>query len=335
MATQRADRPEIVAAVKAKLVPPVGFIGRRFFPIVPASDKTGTFFHKTLDADAASETRGTEYANWTRETLAEASTGFTCAEHGKAYTIPEAREKAYGGVDACDRIGVTAACRSVLRKFETLASEKVLTTARYNNGTYLRDGLVLIGLQTAAASLSRYFGKTVLAGSVGFFQNFALSSDVSAKLSAIMGQAFNPQMFADALAGQPSVAVGMLRAFLPFDEILVGDNEFWGPTGKGDSAVVGKLPPADWANDPEAAEMIMREEAVYGVCPWYLPDASARDIMFTARSFFDDDNDNNVYKAKGWFDLSELNSGAVKIVKFTAPAVSTTTTTTTTTTTAG
>ena len=333
MATQRADRPEVVAAVKAKLTPPVGYIGRRFFPLVPAADKTGTLYFKTLDADAAAESRATEYANWLRVTLAESSGSFNCAEKGKAYTIPEAREKTYGGVDATDRIGITAACRSVLRTHETEASAKVITTARYNNGTYLKDGLVLKGVQDAALGLARYYGKLVLAGSTTFFQNFVLATDVSAKLSAIMGNAFNPQMFNDALAGSPNVALGMLRAFLPFDEILIGDPDFWALSGKLDCGIIGKLPPLDFANDPEQMEMIMREEAVYGVCPWWQPDPASRDIMFTAKSFFDDDNDNDVYKAKGWYDLMELNAGAVKIVKFTAPAVSTTTTSTTTSTT--
>lgn len=336
MSTQRADRPEIVAAVKAKLVPPVGYIGRRFFPIIPAADKTGVLYYKTLDADDVSESRATEIAAWTRATIGEGNTTFTCAEHGKAYTIPEAREKAYGGIDATDRIGITAACRSVLRKHESLAGAKVITTARYNDGKYLTDGKVLLGMQEHAAGLARYHGNLVLAGSVTFFQNFAMATDVAAKLTAIMGAGFNLQMFNDALAGQPNIVLGMLKAFLPFDEILIGDNDFWSLTGKSDCGIIAKLPPADFGNDPEMTEMIMREEPVYGVCPWYLPDPAARDIMFTARSFFDDDNDNDVYKAKGWFDLTELNAGAAKIVKFTSPAVSTTTTsTTTTTTTAG
>lgn len=329
--TTNALRPEVVAAVIAKINAPIGTIGRRFFPVIPIADKTGTLYFQTLVADALAAVRSDQYAAVTAATLSEDSTTFTATEKVKAYAIPEAREKGYGGIDATDRIGITAACRSVLRKFETDAAAKVITTARYNNGTYLTNGQVLRGLQVAALSVGRYYGKTVLAGSTTFFQNFVMASDVSDKISAIAGNGFDQKAFVDAVANSPSVAIALLRAFLPFDEILVGDNTFWAPSGKEDCGIVARLPGADFAADPEQMDMIMREEPVYGVGPWYLPDPANREIMFEARSYFQDDNDTNVYKAKGWFDLIELNSAAVKIVKFTPPAVSTTTTTTTTT----
>jgi len=327
MPTQRADRPEIVAAVRDRINAPLGNIAHRFFPIIRAGDKTGSIYYKTLDADAAAESRANVYANWTRVTLAEAVVTFACAEVGKAYTIPEDREKTYGGIDPTDRIGVTAACRSVRRTYESTATALLLHNTLYNAGTYLAEGLVLRGLQIAAAGVGRYWGKTVLAASMNWFQNFLLASDVAAKLTAIIGNSFNAQMFADAAAGAPNVAIGLLKSFMPFDEILVGDDEFWALTGKTDAAIVAKIPPADFGTDPEQMEMTMRENPIHGVSVWWQPDPADREVLFQARSFFDDANDNNVYKAKGWFELKQLNSAAMKVVKFTAPAISTTSTT--------
>lgn len=330
MATQRADRPEIVAAVKDRINAPIGSIAHRFFPIIRAADKTGSIYYKTLDADATAETRADAYAEWTRATLAEAVETFAAAEVGKAYTIPEDREKTYGGIDPTDRIGVTAACRSVRRGYEKAGADLVLADARYNDGAYLKDGQVLIGIQNAALSVGRYWGRTVLAASTLWLQRFVLASDVSAKLTALIGNSFNAASFADAVAGAPNAALGMLRAFLPFDEILVGDDDFWSLTDKTDAAIVARLPPADFGNDPEEMEMTMREHPIHGVSVWWQPDPQDRDILFQARSFFDDANDNNVYKAKGWYQLKQLNSGAMKVVKFMPTAVSTTTTTTST-----
>lgn len=335
MATQRAERPEIVAAVKDRINAPIGNIVHRFFPIIRAADKTGDLYYKTLDADDVAETRATEYANWSRVTLEEATTAFTCVEKGKAYTIPEARESTYGGIDPTDRIGVTAACRSVMRAYEKTGADLILGNTAYNAGTILHDGGVLAGIQTAGLSVGRYWGRTVLAASTLWLQRFIMASDVSAKLTALIGNSFNAAAFADAVAGAPNVALGMLRAFLPFDEILVGNDDFWSLSGKTDAAVIAKVPPADFGNDPEEMEMVMRENPIHGVSVWWQPDPADRDVLFQARSYFDDGNDNNVYKAKGWFAMAQLNAGAVKIVKFTPPSISTTSTSTASTTTQG
>jgi len=331
MNSKGTDRPEVVAAVKDKLVPPVGFMGRRFYPQIPSRDVTGEIYHKLLTPDSAAQTRDNEYANIDRVALIEGVKDYKCKEIVKAYHIPESREKAYGGIDATDRIGITAACRSLLRAEEQKAAKLVLSSDRYNAGDVLKDGLVLMGLQVAANSIHRYFGKTILAGSRKFFQNFVLAKDISKKLSGILGNSFSSQNYIDSLAGEPNIAIAMLRAFLPFDEILVGDDEFWALPGMEDAGFVARLPPADWKKDPEMAEMIMREEPVFGVCPWYFPDPGDPTIEFSARSWFDNNNHTYVYDSVGWFQQLELNPEAVKIVKFTAEAVATTTTTTTTT----
>lgn len=336
MPTITGYRPEVVAAVKDKIFKPLGptsSIARRFFPMLPVADKTSDLFYMTLAADSAAESRANEAANWTAVTLGEASVDYTCTEKGKLYQIPESREKTYGSMDAVDRVGVTAACRSVARKFETDAAALVLSTANYNNGTYLTNGLVLNGLQTAAISVGKYFGNTVLIGSPTFFQSMVLSTEIAAKLTAMIGNSFNVQQFQAAVANEPNVAIGLLRAFLPFDEVLIGDSEFWGPSGKTDAAVVAKLPPANFSASPEDMEMIMREEPIYGVAPWFMADPSDRDILFKCKSFFNDNNDCNSYKAKAWYLQKVLNSGALQVVKFTSPTISTTTTSTTTTTT--
>ncbi len=331
--TVTADRPEVFAAVKAQINAPIGsgYIGKRFFPGVTVRDSAGTFYHKAIDADASAVTDRVNTATIARATVSNGTTAYTAAEAIKAYQIPEGDVKRYGSIDAADRIGITAACRSVYRAHEAACGVKIITSARYNDGTYLTDGQVLKGLQTVALSVGRYHGRTVLAGSTTFFQNFVAASDVSAKIAALIGNAgITLDMLQMSLSNDPKLAVTMLRTFLPFDEVLVGNDDFWALSGKTDAGIVARIPSIEEASDPVGFDLIMREAPVYGATAWYYPDGN-EEGEFSARSYFDEDNDNNVYKAKGHYGLAEMNAGAVKIVKLNVFATTTTSTTTTTT----
>jgi len=331
--TITADRPEVVIACKDRIHKPLGtgYIGSRFFPAMRVRDTANSLYHKSIDADAAAQTGRTATDSITRATIANGSTAYTAAEKVKAYQVPESDVKKYGSIEATDRIGITAACRSVYRKHESEAAAKVITTARYNDGTYLTNGQVLKGLQTVAIGLGLYHGKTVLAGSASFFQNFVAASDVSAKITAMIGAGgITMENLQQSIAGDPKLAVQLLRAFLPFDEVLIGEDTFWAPSGKTDVGIVARLPSVEETLAVEDFDMLIREVPVYGATPWFYPD---EDIEFTARSFFDEDNDCNVYKAKGFYDLAEMNTGAIKLVKLNVFATTTTSTTTTTTTT--
>lgn len=337
MRTITGDRPEVVAAVKNQINAPLagGYIGKRFFPGVTVRDPAGTFYHKSVDADADAASSRVATASIERATISNGTTAYSAGEVIKAYQIPEGDVKRYGTIDAADRIGITAACRSVYRAHETDAAAKIITTARYNDGTYLTDGQVLKGLQTVALSVGRYYGRTVLAGSTTFFQNFVASTDVSAKIAALVGNGgITLDMLQMSLANDPQLAVSLLRTFLPFDEVLVGDDDFWAADGKTDAGIVARLPSAADIADPVQFDLIMREAPVYGATAWYYPDGN-EEGEFSARSYFDEDNDCNVYKAKGLYGLAEMNSGAVKLVKLNVFETTTTSTTTTTTTTAG
>ena len=329
--TIKADRPEVVSAAIDRIHAPIGmgYIGKRFFPGLRVRDVASTLYHKTLDVDASAQTGRGATASFERAAITNGSKSYSALEKGKVYQIPETDVKKYGSIEAADRIGVTAACRSVYRKHETDAAAKLITTARYNDGTYLTNGQVLKGLQTVAISLGRYYGNTVLAGSTTFFQNFVASTDVAAKISAMIGNgSIGLEDLKSSIASDPKLACQLLRAFLPFDEVLVGEDTFWAPSGKTDVGIVARLPKMEDVKNAEDFDMLMREVPVFGATPWYYPDED--DIEFKARSFFDEDNDCNVYKAKGFYDLVELNAAAVKCVKLNVFATTTTSTTTTT-----
>jgi hypothetical protein len=331
--TITADRPEVVAGVKDKIFAPLtGYIGARLLPLIPKRDKTGNLYYKTLDADSAAETRANSIAAITRQLISNANKAYAVGEAVKAYQIPEDDVKNYGSIEAADRIGVAASCRSVVRAHEKAVADLFLTSGNYNAAEVVNDVNILVKLQEKAYLVGRYYGRTVLVAGLNWFQKFALSSAVSAKLTAIIGNAFNREMFEAAVAGNTPVALNMMRALLPFDEMLIGDDAFWGKEGYEDFAFVTKVAPANVAADPELFEEVLRENPVLGATPWYLPDPAAQDILFTARSYFDEDNDCNVYKAKGLFDVELLNN-AFQAIKFTPVALSTTTTSTTTTTT--
>lgn len=327
MATITANRPDVVAAVIDKIKAPVGYIGHRFFPTVRVAEKVGDLFVKTLDADSEAEARTGETDNFTRSTVGDKTVSYSCAEKSKTYQIPETREKSYGSIDKVDQVGVTAAGRSVLRKFEGDSATAILTDTKYSAATALKDGLALYGIQNAALSIGRYAGKTVLAGGTTFFQNLLLSADVAKRLDAVLGGSFTSAYLADVLGGKPEVLTNLLRAFMPVDEVLVGDNEFWAPAGKTDVGIVARIPSLDQVADPEEFDMLMSSEPVLGAAPWFMPDPEDPRIFFGCRSFFDENNDCDVYKAKGWYDIKVLNDGAYSLLKFTADPLTTTTTT--------
>lgn len=330
MATITGDRPEIVTAVKDRITEPLGLIGHRLFPVIPVADKTGDLYFKQVTPDASAETRSDEYADWSPERITEGVLTFAAAEIGKMYEIPESREKTYGGVDACDRIGVTAACRSVLRAHETAVVGKVLNATTYAAAQTLTANDVLSGLTDAAFSIGRYYGGTALVASKHWFNLFAKQTDVQNRMIALIGNAFSRDFLNSALSNEPSAAVAMLKAFLPFDEIIVGDDEFWAPYEYNNAAVVAKLLPESVSGDSEEFEMISREFPILGGAVWWQPDPSDNQVRFSCRSFFNEHNDNNTYKAKGWYQLQVFNAGAVQVVKLGDLATTTTTTTTTT-----
>lgn len=328
--TMKGDRPEVVAAAIERIHAPIGmgYIGKRFFPGLRVRDTANSVYHKTLDDDASAVTNRDATETIARGTITNASTAYSTGEKIKAYQIPETDVKKYGSIEAADRIGITAACRSVYRKHETDSAAKVITADRYNAGKYLADGQVLKGLQSEAIKIGRYYGNTVLAGSVSFFQNFVASTDVAKKITAMIGNGgIGLSDLKSSIAGDPQLAQQLLRAFLPFDEVLVGEDEFWAPTGYTDVGIVARLPKVEDVKSVEDFDMLMREVPIYGATPWYYPDED--DIEFSARSYFDEDNDCNVYKAKGYYDLLELNSEAVRLVKLNVFETTTTTTTTT------
>lgn len=335
--TITSDRPEVVQAVLAQINAPIasGYIGKRFFPGVIVRDPAGTFYHKSLDSDVAAVTNRSATASIARGTIANGTTAYTCVEAIKAYAIPEGDVKRYGGIDGADRIGITAACRSVYRAHEKACADAVLADANYNGGTYLTDGQVLKGLQTVAASVGRFYGRTVLAGSRLFWQNFVAATDVAAKISAmISGGGIDLQTLQNSIAGDPVIARRLLQAFLPFDEVLVGDDEFWSLSGKADAGIVARLPSVEEAANAETFDMIMREAPVFGATAWYYPDAG-KEGEFNARSFFDEDTDCNVYKAKAHYGLSKMNAAAIEVVKLNVFATTTTSAAATTTSAAG
>ena len=171
--TITGDRPEVVAAVKERIQLPIGAVAPRIIPVVKKADKTGTIYYKQLVSDAAPVTRSDEVANWARTRIAAASTSFSCVERGKVYTIAEGDVKSFGGIEATDRIGVTAACRSLLREYEAAVAGTLIDSTSAASGVELVEDNAAAGIIEASLEVGRYFGKTALIASAGAVPAFA------------------------------------------------------------------------------------------------------------------------------------------------------------------
>lgn len=280
--------------------PPEGYIGTKIYPVVNVTEKSSGITYATVTADTTAQTGRVAGVAPTATQIANSTTTYTCAEVIDRGGVTPDEAKQMGGIAKADEVGAKWAMRQVLKQRENLIVAKVLGTA---DDTF-DAAKVRTDMQTARQALRRYEGRTVLAAS-SFVLN-AMVQNIAAEDG--IGSAF-----ARIVTGANSVEAAMglsfdawkrgLAMFLGVDEVLAGDDAIWNAgTYAGKFAIVK----VDATNDPLSHKYI----PVIGKTFTFLPDdASGWQIESAA----DRVAINNLYTAKAWINVVELNAGAVYV----------------------
>jgi hypothetical protein len=288
--TQNANRPDLAA------LPIAGteqYIAGSIFPVFHVTQKAGKMNYQTLTAKGkATQNReaGTALAT---TYLAKASVDWAVVSEEKRYGIPYAEVENYGGIEAADQAGAEGAILSVMDAIETSAVTAVLGGA----GTAVEKGRFVAAVKAAKAKIKRYTGKTVLVLSQTAYDTVCEFEDVQERVSLFTSvtPADNEQIVA--------LKKTILCMALEIDDILIGDDEFWGVEGKADRAALVKV-------SPEDINSHMRK-AVFGKNLVYYP---ADGSQFLVSSFADDNDKANKYDAESFYKIQIFNAGACAVL---------------------
>ncbi len=279
---------------------PESYIGSMIYPTVNVAEKTGTMYYRTLTSDSAAQTGRVSGAAPSRTLLADSSTTFSVAEVIKRYGVDKAEVKNCGGINQADRMGGMAAKRSVMRAIETAHAAALISSTRYSAASDIHSAII-DGITDAAQSVKRYAGKTAFVCSVSVYQWLVKQTELTGK----MGWSFAQGDINSILSLNKTVFKAMLQGIFAFDEVLIGDDDHWSIATMEDAAAVVKLP------DPE--QFSHKLDPVLGKTMLYMPDGATQ--PFEIESFYNEDDKINNYDATAWYQIKELNSGAVKLVK--------------------
>jgi hypothetical protein len=306
---------------------PDKYIGAEIFPPSTTAEMTGEFTYRGIVADASAEVDRAANVNLTMNLITNEDGEFTCHKYEKRHGMTEKEVKQIGGIEKADPIGARASKRVVIRAFENAAKAKVFSAARKSAALSLTAGKELAIINAAADQVRRVSGVLSLVASRQWLLGFIGLQYVQARLVAIGGlQGYITSRDA-ALGIQPEVLVSMLRTVLPFERILVGDNDHWFSHAEANYAAVMMLPSVKGEDILPAA----KEDPIYGLSKWFLPDpVGAPDSMFEVSSDWLPTEKISAWDATGYFDLIELNPTGAQLVELPSGAVYSTTSTTTT-----
>lgn len=314
--TTRGRRPDLEAL---ETNPVLGFIGDSILPSVNVMEKTGTVYYKTLTADSAAQTGRSSGSAPTRTLLTDSSTTYSVAEAIKRYGVDRNEVKQMGGIAAADKLGGTAAKRSVQRIKEAAVAAAVLANASAT--VYDIEASFVGAAQVGLEAIRRYPGRTAFVASQTVFNRIMKYAEIT-NLFSLSSAVLNGAQAADIIGRRPSALKLALAGILGVDEVLIGDDDQWYDANAAyqDRAALVKLP------DPEAFSHKL--DPVFGKTMLYLPDGVQ---PYAVESFYDDNDKINNYDASLWYELKVLNAGALYILDGidASNAVTTSTTTTT------
>jgi hypothetical protein len=278
---------------------PQQYIGSMIFPVLNVMEKTGTIYFRAVTGDTAAQTGRNSGTAPTATLLTDSSTTYSVAEAIKRYAVDKAEVQQMGGIEEADKLGGTAAKRSVMRAMESAQAAILLDSTSYSAASDISSAII-DGIIGAAESVKRYTGKLAFVCSTTVYRWLIQQTEIKNLLLRSFGGLTSEQ----AMSLSPAVFKATLQGLFMFDEILIGDDDHWSITGQEDAAAVVKLPP------PEGFSHKM--DPVLGKTVLYLPDGSQ---PFEIESFYDDDDKLNKYDATSWYLTKQLNSGAKKLVK--------------------
>lgn len=303
---------------------PVGYIGRLLFPVSGTAEIAGSFTHRGVVTDAAPEESRTWSSALGNTRITNTTKAYTCVKQEKRYVMTPDDVKEVGSLDAADKIGAMASKRSVMRKFEGDAAAAVFTVARLAAALELASGDEFAGIGYAANQVRRVKGSLSLVCSHNWLLAFLGLTAVSTRLQSVSGLAGYIAARDAALGLQPEVIASMLRTVLPFEQILVGDDDHWGTNA--DYAAVAMVPRIEGGDAVMAAKM----DPIYGMSKWFRPDPTDPENLIGIETDWLPDIKVNAYDAVAHYNLLELNATGIHLVKLPTGTAFTTTSTTTT-----
>jgi hypothetical protein len=246
---------------------PVGYIGRRLFPVSQTAEQTNGWTARTVVSDATPEESRTWSDNLTQTRISNTRKTYTCVKQEKRYVMTEDDVMEMGSLNAADMVGAMASRRSLMRKYEQDVYDKFLTSGRRAAAIELAAGSEFGGLAYAGNLVRRVRGQLSLVCSHQWLMGFIGLTAVATRLQSVAGLAGYVQARDAALSLQPGdVITSMLRTVLPFEQILVGDDDPWGANAN--YAAVCMVPNLE-GMDPIAYSKM---EAIYGLSKWFRPD---------------------------------------------------------------
>lgn len=307
--TQRGRRPDLEGL---EVNWPIGYIGRQFFPVSNTHEISNSFTFQQVTTDATPEEARAWSTDLTQNRITNGTANYTCVKQEKRYILTEEDVKELGGIEVADKLGAKASKRSVMRKFEADAYAKTFTSARRGAAQELAAGTEFAALGKVANDVRRHTGILSLVCSHQWFMAFIGLSAVTERLKAVSGLAGYISSIDAALGLQPNFAVTpMLRTVLPWEQIVIADDDPW--RGEAKYACVGMLPRAGEGSTSEDLVAMAKTDAIYGVSKWFLPDEGNAFRIDSA--FLDETNKVNAYDAQAMYNLVELNTAAIKLVK--------------------
>lgn len=286
--------------------PVLGYIGTRAYPALTTTQKTGTIYHTTLTADSAAQAAlARDGTALTTVRLTETANAYSCVSVEKRYAVSRDEVKQMGGIEKADRMGGTAAKRSVQRYLESALATQLQTVGSHQTAAHVA-GAFITEATTALAAIRRYPGKRALMVGQSVFSGIMRFTEVLNQFS-LAALALGGTSAEAVLAGRPEALKMLLAGIIGVDEVLVGDDDHWGTGvgsgGIGCNAVFLALPGED--------EFSHKLDPVLGKLVQYLPDGKQAYII---ESWYNDERKENVYDAEIWYSIEEYNPEAAYVL---------------------
>lgn len=296
--------------------PYYGFVGGSVMPAMEVATKQGRLYYRTLTSDQSAETGRSQGTAPSRTFLSDSSLTYTASEAIQRFAVERDEVKQMGGIEQADRLGASAAKRTIERHLEQEIAKDVLLN---DSATLENIGDNLIpSVEDALHAIHRYPGRKAFVCSATIFNRIMRYTEIENKFD-LSSAAVAGQDARDIVGKKPAALRMVLAGLLSVDDVIVGDDDQWFDTNDSmkDRAAVMALP------DPETFSQKM--DPVFGKQVIYLPDGNQR---YYLESFYDDDDKVNNYDCSVWFQNQVFNTGALYLLYGIDSNEATTTTTT-------
>lgn len=276
-------------------------IANKIFPVQKVANKSGKAYFRSLVTKVAASTDQRQAGTAPETTyLTATNKDFSVSPVEKRYGLEYHEVDNYGGIEATDNAGGEGAKTSVIEAIENQAVAIVLGGA----GTAVTDEVIRV-VDQAKKKVKRYAGRLVVIMSEECYGNVMTYPDIRRRLRSFTSvqPADNEQIL--------TLNRVLLAMVLGVEEVIIGDDEYWGAIiGEGAAAVnyAERMAIARIAPDTENSH---RMKPVYGKDITYFPSDETR---FEVSSFPDDNEKANKYDGTAWHQYMVYNPGACQVL---------------------